>query len=226
MEDYKEKYENILHDIDIAIAGQKEGETKIVLQNLKERHTESEDERIKKCIGMCLTDATEQRFEDFNTTLKDCLSWLEKQSEQKLEQEEDAELTDFESALFSAFSDAWQEYLSGKEVNVAKWAREHSAELLEVARKPNFCHHEVDFSGCSEEYRKAYYDGWNNCNQQHAQLEAEQKPSWSEEDENGFGDTLWAIKKARTIAKNENEMGNLWYAENWLNSLKERMKGE
>ena len=134
MEDYKEKYENILHDIDIAIAGQKEGETKIVLQNLKERHTESEDERIKKCIGMCLTDATEQRFEDFNTTLKDCLSWLEKQSEQKLEQEEDAELTDFESALFSAFSDAWQEYLSGKEVNVAKWTKEHSAELLEVAR--------------------------------------------------------------------------------------------
>ena len=43
-------------------------------------------------------------------------------------------------------------------------------------QKPEFCHHEVDFSDCSEEYRKAYYDGWNNCNQQHAQLEAEQKP--------------------------------------------------
>ena len=50
-------------------------------------------------------------------------------------------------------------------------------------QKPDYCHHEVDLSGCSEEYRKAYYDGWNNCNQQHAQLEAEQKPDWSEEDE-------------------------------------------
>ena len=40
---------------------------------------ESEDELIKGCIGMCLTDATEQRFEEFNTTLKDCLAWLEKQ---------------------------------------------------------------------------------------------------------------------------------------------------
>lgn len=51
-------------------------------------------------------------------------------------------------------------------------------------QKPNYCHHEVDLSGCSEEYCKAYYDGWNNCNQQHAQLEAEQKPAeWSEEDE-------------------------------------------
>lgn len=55
----------------------------------------------------------------------------------KIGQEEDAELTDFESALFSAFSDAWQEYLSGKEVNVEKWAKEHSAELLEVAREQN-----------------------------------------------------------------------------------------
>lgn len=44
-------------------------------------------------------------------------------------------------------------------------------------QKPNFCHHEVDLSDCSEEYRKAYYDGWNNCNQQHAQLEAERKPT-------------------------------------------------
>lgn len=42
-------------------------------------------------------------------------------------------------------------------------------------QKPNYCHHEVDLSGCSEEYRKAYYDGWNNCNQQHEQLKAEQK---------------------------------------------------
>ena len=50
--------------------------------------------------------------------------------------------------------------------------------------EPNWVHHKVDLSGCSEEYRKAYYDGWNNCNQQHAQLKAEQKPiKWSEEDE-------------------------------------------
>ena len=61
-------------------------------------------------------------------------------------------------------------------------------------QKPAFCHHEVDFSGCSEEYRKAYYDGWNNCNQQHDQLEAEQKSTWSEEDEKMWvtiSDLLW-----------------------------------
>jgi hypothetical protein len=40
-------------------------------------------------------------------------------------------------------------------------------------QKPNYCHHEVDLSGCSEEYRKAYYDGWNNCNMQHSQCKLE-----------------------------------------------------
>ena len=50
MEDYKKKYENLLQDIDIAIAGQKEGETKIVLQSIKERNTESKDEKIRKMI--------------------------------------------------------------------------------------------------------------------------------------------------------------------------------
>lgn len=36
-------------------------------------------------------------------------------------------------------------------------------ELKKIEQKPNYCYHEVDLSGCSEEYRKAYYDGWNNC---------------------------------------------------------------
>ena len=37
------------------------------------------DEVIKACIGICLTDASEQRFKDFGTNLRDCLAWLEKQ---------------------------------------------------------------------------------------------------------------------------------------------------
>lgn len=39
--------------------------------------------------------------------------------------------------------------------------------------EPNWCHHKVDLSDCSEEYRKAYYDGWNNCNIQHSQCNEE-----------------------------------------------------
>lgn len=51
-----------------------------------------------------------------------------------------------------------------------------------------------------------------------------QKPAWSEEDEIGHADALWAIEQARTIAKDENDMGNLWYAEKWLKSLKDRVQ--
>ena len=43
----------------------------------------------------------------------------------------------------------------------------------EQSVEPKWCHHKVDLSDCSEEYRKAYYDGWNNCNMQHSQRKAE-----------------------------------------------------
>jgi hypothetical protein len=45
--------------------------------------------------------------------------------------------------------------------------------LEKQGSEPNWCHHKVDLSSCSEEYRKAYYDGWNNCNQQHSQCKSE-----------------------------------------------------
>lgn len=56
--------------------------------------------------------------------------------------------------------------------------------------------------------------------------QGEQKSTWNKEDEVGFGDAMWAIEQAKSIAKDENDMGNLWYAEKWLKSIKERMKGE
>ena len=43
----------------------------------------------------------------------------------------------------------------------------------EQSVEPKWYHHNVDLSDCSEEYRKAYYDGWNNCNMQHSQCETE-----------------------------------------------------
>ena len=39
------------------------------------------NENIKSCVGMCLTDVCEQRFKDYNTSLKDCLAWLERQGD-------------------------------------------------------------------------------------------------------------------------------------------------
>ena len=57
-------------------------------------------------------------------------------------------------------------------------------------------------------------------------IQPQPKQEWSEEDENALCDALWAMKIAAKIAKDENDMGNIWYTEKWLNSLKDRMKGE
>lgn len=42
------------------------------------------------------------------------------------------------------------------------------------------------------------------------------KQEWSEEDETAFSDLMWCIEQARKSAKDENDMGNIWFAENWL----------
>lgn len=50
----------------------------------------------------------------------------------------------------------------------------------------------------------------------------QQKPTeWSEKDETAFNDLMWCIQQANKSAKDENDMGNIWFAENWA---KNRLK--
>lgn len=52
----------------------------------KEQELNHDKEKlIKHCIGLILTDATDKRFKDYGLTLKDCLTWLGVQKEQKPE---------------------------------------------------------------------------------------------------------------------------------------------
>ena len=82
MEYYKEQYEKLLRDIDIAIAGQKEGEMKTVLQNLKERNTESEDEMIRKEMIKGFEALKEKHSESFATIpINKCIAWLKRHGE-------------------------------------------------------------------------------------------------------------------------------------------------
>ena len=57
-----------------------------------------------------------------------------------------------------------------------------------------------------------------------SRVQPQSMSEWSEDDEVGFHDALWAMEQARTIAKDENDMGNLWYAEKWLKSLRDRIQ--
>lgn len=79
MTNYKQKYEDLCRDIDLAIAGQKEGETKIVLQNIKERNTERNDESII----MAIKEAVNSYWSDDTLAITDILAWLEKKGDQK-----------------------------------------------------------------------------------------------------------------------------------------------
>ena len=76
--DYKKKYKDAME------RAKKWGLThKLCIEDIFPELAESEDERIRSCIGVILTDATEQRFTDYGVSLKDCLAWLKKQKEQK-----------------------------------------------------------------------------------------------------------------------------------------------
>lgn len=76
------------------------------------------------------------RYKQEIDELKKLQEEIEKHKEQKPAEmdNEEIELSDFESELFSAFSDGWQQYLHGEEVDVAQWAKEHSAQLLNAAK--------------------------------------------------------------------------------------------
>lgn len=56
------------------------------LEKQKEQKIDIDKEKlIRHCIGLILTDATDKRFKDYGLTLKDCLTWLGEQKEQKPE---------------------------------------------------------------------------------------------------------------------------------------------
>ncbi len=67
---------------------------------------ESEDKMVKNCISMILTDANETRFNDFHTTLADCLAWLERQN----------------SNVDNANKEYWRGYREGKQEILDKYA--------------------------------------------------------------------------------------------------------
>ena len=73
--------------------------------------------------------------------------------------------------LIKHLKDGVEGYMpAGDSEDYARWL----AWVEKQGSEPNWCHHKVDLSNCSEEYRKAYYNGWNNCNQQHSQCKSEE----------------------------------------------------
>jgi hypothetical protein len=150
-----------------------------------------------KCI---MTDADKDELW-YGLPYNDIITWLEKQGKKHLINYDDAEKekADFVGdgfiechADFLDFKEGntyWLEYIGDDMYNVrsdnllGKTYHITPCQLYTVFKKltwlekqgseHNWCHHKVDLSDYSEEYRKAYYDGWNNCNMQHSQCMSE-----------------------------------------------------
>lgn len=80
--DYRKLYEDIAQSewFKKAYVGKSLGEE---FEQKEQKLNHDKEKLIKHCIGLILTDATEERFKNYGLTLKDCLTWLSVQEEQK-----------------------------------------------------------------------------------------------------------------------------------------------
>ena len=185
--DYEKKYKEALTRAESFYRNGK-GCTKSMVYTIFPELAESEDERIRKAI-IEIVKKDEERI-GVNAHLKK-IQWLEKQGEQKpaetvkWSQQEESCICQLESLVKEQWRQAEIVHNSEKIKRMSELM--FFLKTLNPNKKPDYCHHEVDLSDRSEEYCKAYYDGWNNCNQQHSQLRAMQKP-WSEEDSPYYDD--------------------------------------
>ena len=241
--DYEKKYKNALEWARKVM----NGETGFIRKEVEEvfpELKESEDERIRKWLIGQLKQGLATAPKDVNPNdAEKAIAWLEKQGESiKLSEEEQNR---FAKGVLTRCALSFIDYLDAHKYESkmcvsngeckdienafhnAMWDRLHRYYCKYIEKqgeqKPNYCHHEVDLSGCSEEYRKGYYDGWNNCNQQHAQLKAEQKPACGEEDEIKIK-SIVAFLKSPSLCAMDGNKGIIDENIKYLKSLKDKVR--
>ena len=202
--DYKERYEKALKRAEAAIdiAADKDlvkGVATTIFPELRE----SKDERISREITEFIVNFHNGNYvKPYDYTIGAWLAWLEKQGEKPA----DARIV---------WHDVSEEPEEMKELLV-EWDSEDAT------------WHEVAFYGATSKtfnVNGKQLEGVTRwCYIDDIVKEQAPKTKWTKEDEAGLGDALWAIERAKTTVKNENEMGNLWYAESWLKSIKQRLE--
>lgn len=165
---------------------------------------EIKDEKIRisiiRTIEQCsdiLTPANQNRM----------LAWLEKQKFAEMIQwkgDNLKEVIDFtgKSPKFNDWFKTWEEYET--------YVNEHN-NVFKLFNKDG-SHYEVQVGA----WIVKTPDGYNVA----SKATFKQNLIWTSEDEKGLDDALWCCKQASSLAKDENDMGNVWYAEKWLKSIK------
>ena len=210
------------------------------LANLLPELKEPEDERIRKMLIEFFGKGAECNGSTNGISDKDILAWLEKPSEQKPAQE-----TKPFKAEHGKYYYCIKDYFCGGRKQASKGDVVQALRGLSIMGLKDASEYflPVNFIKCnsawSEEDERIYQSIMDDTVQEN-QLDGKQtdwlrdikyryfpqpKQDWSEEDEIALGDALWCCKQAASIAKDENDMGNIWYAETWLKSLKQRIGG-
>ena len=73
----------------------------------------------------------------------------------------DDELTEFESKLYSTFSEIWQDYMLGREIDVAEVVKDNSNELLDLAKKEILTSLPM-WEKCDDNLEYSHIGGFNN----------------------------------------------------------------
>lgn len=202
MEDYEKKYKELLEKAkDFNFQGYIDEEC---LYDMFPELRESEDEKIRKTIVSVLEQNIRAGFDHSNGfKFTEMIAWLEKQKD-----------INSKEYVFRPYA--------GCDINTAAIIAVEKQKLgNKIVLAFNGAYIPVE-EKTADDIVNEYYS-WLEKQELTQSVTKISDKVWSEEDEIGFADTLWAIQQARTIAKDENDMGNLWYAEDWLKSLKQRL---
>jgi len=220
MEYYKKKYEEAMLRMNKWVEGSEivvypKEVAEFVFPELKER----EDEMVRQHLLKHFRAKTKEEWNGM--PIKNIIAWLEKQDPKKHEEElEKAYKTADEVQYKKGFEDAKREFEKQGEQKPA-WSEEDEKMWITIS--------DLLWEGFKLSDKKVSWDKircWllPKITYFKDRVQTHPKQEWSGNDENGLGDALWAVQQARSIAKDENEMGGLWYAEKWLKSLKERLQ--
>ncbi len=209
----------------------------------------SDENIIKACIGMCLTDANEQRFKDYGTNLKDCLAWLEKQKvidtdllrkeiEKRMRNcdvvfERDYETYDPDT-YYQAKAVAYQEILSFID---SLQQEQQEVDGLEKQKEQKPVDYEAELKKCKDN-PLYFYDKYVSIKQKSEWSEEDIKKIRSEEYTKGFNDAAfggklkeWSVEdedRIRQIERIAQQAGCTQKLQeeihDWLKSLRPRWK--
>ena len=205
---YEQKYESIMSDIDAAILGARDEKTKITLENIKSRNTESKDERIRKALICGLSEGlSDHNWQDFGgATIDECIAWLERQKE-----EEGYEANPVESTLEYKLG-----FRAGKESEKQK-ERQDNPDAHESSWQGEISSSRKDTK--FDDYLKATPAERRKMNM--TEILDEQKPAeWSEEDETFVKDAIEAVENYYSKGCGQEELVT------WLKSLRPQPKQE